>query len=380
MHSFSILLRNLAYLSRFEGGLEESLIRLAYASVPNWGVGLQSRAWDSTDLLVSLIQSDPSMDFLPFLFEQTDSVGILDLVTRYWNTDCYDPSTSLALLHIAETILLVAPTPREEFQRLMDQATTIVTSLLQHDPSLVASRQYLRWILIKINNETSGKHAPFSRVDPPVGSPGVFLVPNHALCLPLYVPCQSEVPTLLDRKPRADLIPFLKTALDGSRSLGDYETEVMCLQALIRVSEEPTSLYDELAQLQKDTQEDIQGCLQTQLSKYIFCRDQTSRAALREDINNLPCGESFPNLLMWAREMVLRALSTTTAEASLHLTLASSFAAQKDIPTKYRVFMKLAENLQQDRLSTFSGDQTSSRGLKYTKSSRIEVVEPRMYR
>ena len=336
--------------------------------------------WDSTDLLVSLVQSDPSMTFLPVLFGQSDSSGILDMAIRCWHAHYQEPSTSLALLEIAETILLVAPKPREEFRYLVDKSTTIVSTLLQNDPSLVASRQYLRWMLIKIWYESYGKDERPSVIDSPVGNPGVFLVPYHALCLPIYVPCQSESPTLLDRKKRTDLVPFIRTTLDGARSFGDYDTEALCLQALVRESAEPEPIYDELAQLQRHTQEDIQGCLQTLLSKYIFCRDQQSRTALRDQIVSLQCGESFPNTLLWARAMILRALSVSTAEAFLHYERAKSLVYYRDISKEYRPFMRLVEQLQRVNLNAFSEDQRTRRALRYDMSNRYEVHQPSTHR
>jgi hypothetical protein len=332
----AILLQNKVYISRFWDGCDATLLHDTHNGVPYRDLLLEGQIWDCRDVLAALVQSDPRLNVLPSLFGEGDALGLLDINVKHWESDSRDKSTALAILDITEAIMLASPGPKEQFRRLLEKATLHVSSLVQDDPDLVASRQYLRWMLAKLSFELYDERPP---LDTPAGSPGMFLTLHPVFRLPLYVPYQSEMPTLFNRKPRPDLIPLIKTALDGARSMADYETEVMCLQALIYGTEQPAAIYDDLAQLQKNTQGDIQGCLQTYLSKYIFCNDHDSRVALREDILNLRYSEGFPTTLLWARAMILRALSVSEAEASIYLELATNLSLEPEVSSDYRSFM-----------------------------------------
>jgi hypothetical protein len=336
LQSLATLLQNKVYISRFWDGCDASLLHDTHNGVPYADLLREGQIWDCRDVLAALIQSDPRLNVLPSLFGESDALGLLDINIKHWESDASDKSTTLAILDITEAIMLASPGPKEQFRRLLEKATLHVSSLVQDDPDLVASRQYLRWMLAKLSFELYDERPP---LDTPAGSPGMFLTLHPVFRLPLYVPYQSEMPTLFNRKPRPDLIPLIKTALDGAKSMADYETEVMCLQALIYGTEQPAAIYDDLARLQKETQGDIQGCLQTYLSKYIFCNDHNSRIALREDILNLRYSEGFPTTLLWARAMILRALSVSEAEASIYLELATNFSLEPEVSSDYRSFM-----------------------------------------
>jgi len=67
--------------------------------------------------------------------------------------------------------------------------------------------------------------------------------------------------------------------------------------------------------LQKSVQADLQGWLESSLFRYIFCRDQKSRDCLREEIMSVGDFANFDPGLVWARYMVLRALSPSENEA-----------------------------------------------------------------
>jgi hypothetical protein len=328
------MLHNLAYTSRFRESPHFSLVRDIHNVMPYTDLLHKGQIWDYRDILTGLIQSDPNLSLLPSLFGESDTVGLLDLNIKHLEADLVDQSTNLAILDITETILLTAHRPKDQFQRLLEKATTLVSSLVQDDPDLVASRQYLRWMLAKLSVEIQERlgMGPYS------GSPGLFLTHYSVWCLPLYVPCESEMPTPFNVKLRPDRIPFIKTAIDGARSIQDHNTEVLCLQALIFETENPLAIFDELARLQKDTQGDMQGCLQTYLSRYVFCRDQSSRSTLRKDILSLRYSDNFPSVLLWARAMILRALAESTGEASSYLSLAARHAFTIEVPEKYRSF------------------------------------------
>lgn len=105
--------------------------------------------------------------------------------------------------------------------------------------------------------------------------------------------------------------------LKAGREIGDLETEVLCLKQLITHSRDPTKLFDELIQLQKSVQNDIEGNLDTCLSKYVICRDEHSRITPLQEILFTNDYANFNPQLTWMRSMVLRALAHSKYEANL---------------------------------------------------------------
>ncbi|KAJ4347843.1 uncharacterized protein N0V89_009213 [Didymosphaeria variabile] len=313
LQTMIISLRNLGYMSRFGAGVDESLVRRAFSLLPLADLMREEKSWDFRDSFVSLVQADPGQELLSDLFGASLPVYLVDTVLKKW--EAYAPyseiSTKLAFLDMAESVLFES-SPNDESWRLLDKITEIMSSLLQRDGALMKSRQYIRWILLKVAYEARGRREALASTPP--GNPGMFSNAGNFLRLLLYAPCYSETPTLSKPKHENDPEPFLKIALDAARAIQDYETEVLCLQALTRFSAEPKAFYDQLAQLQQHTQHDIQGCLRTLLSSYMYCTDEISRAKLKRDITSLGHRRGFLPSLRWTRAMILRSLSVSDVE------------------------------------------------------------------
>ncbi|KAL6704377.1 hypothetical protein ACN47E_008229 [Coniothyrium glycines] len=335
LQSVLLSLRNLGNSARYEDGIDRDVLKRAFSVIPYSELSQQGQVWDCRDIFVSLAQCAGSMEHIPWVYGAKGYIGLLDRATSRWDLASTDVSTLLAALDIAEAILFTGYAEKDTFQRLLQRVTNLISSLLQADPALVASRQYIRWTLAKVLCEVHGKESMWG-FDDSQKNPGVFICQPQTLAPPIYLPRRLEKPSATARVIRQDLVPFLRTALDAARALGDHETEVMCLQALIHQTEDPTSFYDDLIRLQQATQ-DEQGCLATYLSKYVFCTNVESRDALKQDILALDYSDNYPSMLLWARAMILRALSATRTESYQHLraALAVDFT---HVPDRYRAF------------------------------------------
>jgi hypothetical protein len=88
---------------------------------------------------------------------------------------------------------------------------------------------------------------------------------------------------------------------------------------LILQAEEPADLFEDLINLQKTVQNDNRSLLKTCLSKYLICHDKESRDTLREEILSIKDDFGLHPTWLWAKRMVLRALSHSQHEAELLL-------------------------------------------------------------
>jgi hypothetical protein len=335
LQSLATLLRNNAYVSRFDQSSHSGWIGDTHRVIPYQDLVRQGQIWDYRDIFTALVESDSKLASLPSLFGGYDALELLKINMKFWESDPTDESTKLAILDIIHAILFAAPMPIGHSRQMIEEAQRLVSALVQDDLSLVASRQYIRWMVAKLSSELyNGKKQLIFASE----SPGTYLMMYHRLLPPLYVPCQSETPNLLKRKPRSELIPMIRTALDEAKSIQDYETAVLCYHALIYGTEDPVAIVQELAYFQQETQGDMQGCLETHLSRYAFCRDQNSRLALRSDILNLRYSKNYPRVLQWARAMVLRSLALSTAEVAQYYSMALRLVVDTDFPAEYRTF------------------------------------------
>lgn len=358
-------LRNLGYVTRFEDELEPShddLIRYAFSLLPMDVLLCEELVWDYRDLFISLVQIDPSLGLAAELFGQDLCTHLVDTVMAQLEGPSQTTSTKLALLDMAESVLLARP-PSDKSWKLLDQATELISSLLQQDGNLVKSRQYVRWILARVNHEVYGR-ADGRCFVPPAGTPGLFHDLASGLPFPIYVPCHSEVPILTRPKSEHDPVSFIESALDAARSLQDYETEALCLQALTHFAAEPARFYEQLARLQKDTQQDLQGCLHTYLASYIYCRDQESRTQLRQNIIKLGYIKNLPPVLIWARAMILRAFSLSAEEEMSYFEEAEEAVYTLALPPDCSSFMRAILRRQKPR-NPVSRPRSSRRQREY---------------
>lgn len=344
---------------RFYNGEKKNVVWDAYEAIPLSKLLARGQVWDYRDLFISLISLDPRLWHLPVLFGERTILSLFETVMSAWGTNSYDEATNLALIDIAESMLFSTMLHGDLARLILYQTTDMISSMLRFTPSLILSRQYFRWLVIKSAYELDGA-AGLSQIDQKTDHT-VILFEDNILSLPIIIPSVFGFMGTRPRKPRPGLVANIKVALEGARTLGDYETEEMCLKTLIFESEESETLYDELSNLQKDVQHDIQGCLQTYLSQYMTCADLDAATSLYRKIMKIRVADNFPVVLRWARALILRALSATRSEASHWLREAVQCAAEQDMADQYVEFMRSVEESHMKEINyTFEG----SRGVR----------------
>jgi hypothetical protein len=139
-------------------------------------------------------------------------------------------------------------------KRCLEQARDIAASIKEHDPEMIKSRPYIRWILIQeelsrtLGYEEEGRKSHKSALDfyHLRRFPGLI---SWTGSLPIYIPVADENPgSHVSHFSERDT-ELLQNALRASEELGDYDTQVMCLKELICRSNEPTALFDKLTHL-----------------------------------------------------------------------------------------------------------------------------------
>jgi hypothetical protein len=244
---------------------------------------------------------------------------------RDWNLEEYDASSYLATLDILVTLCdhlfcdLRSRLDQKYIERansLAERARRFSTCIRDNNPEYIKSRPYLRWILAEAELE---RHLARFRYDAEsvgkrlAGFPGITWWPS---ALPIYIPIKFENPGWQASTLQGNSTALLKTGLDASRDLGDYRMEANFLRELACRSENPQELLTELGNLQKLTQGDIVGYLETCLTKFLLAHDEAQLQALRDELTGFEEQfSSLPNatktledsLMEWCKRKVQRA-------------------------------------------------------------------------
>lgn len=280
----------------------------------------QGRIWDFKDIFIGAVYYYGEKEACDKIFGSFGgSETPLKRILLDWSTAIYDESTNLALLDILVSLALMriqSPAIVADAKCLVDQAGDLASDTVQYHPNGLKSRQYIRWILAKVAVNNYQDILSSSQLS---DLPGVFLTDIPVMGLPIYISAAFETPdwNLLCRPPKSS--KTLQMALEVARQLGDLETEALCLSQLVAHSADPAELFDELINLQKTVQKDIQQLLRTCLSKYPICRDKQTRDALREELLLVSDDAILHPDLVWAKKMILRALAHSPQEANLWL-------------------------------------------------------------
>lgn len=277
------------------------------------------------------------------IFKRDRGLPWEDQIIQRWSTALYaDESATLALLDILVSIVLVTP-PTADLQEkstlvfarsCINKAGDLIPPIIKDYPRSVKSRQYLRWILAKVAVtdclDTSPSYLA-SKV------PGMLRRRTFG-DLYIYIAAASETPDWDLLYVPSNSIKELQMVLETAKELEDHQTEVLCLKQLILHSLDPLKYFDELIHLQRSVQHDLHGWLQTSVSKYIICRDQISREALRKEILSIRDYEDLDKDLLFSARMVLKALANSNDESKKWLDEASSLISTQ--PQPIRNFMK----------------------------------------
>jgi hypothetical protein len=249
----------------------------------------QGRIWDFHDLVVLLPTIEDVKALTHDIFRK-EFIPSLETMVSDWSDSVhgYDSSTTMALLSILTHIIL-SPIQASEHEciAVFKLCLPLAISVMENDPANLRSRPYLRLLLAKSRfAETASRRAIDTLASHLQSSPGVCYSPEIAL-LPLYVPSGDEIPEWTPSDQSSELKDPVRLVLRSATELGDYETEVMAHQELIRLSSDPRDDLDRLCDLQLSRQGDLNGFSLSLASKYFVATTQQAREELSTSISHL---------------------------------------------------------------------------------------------
>lgn len=277
----------------------------------------EDRIWDFRDVFVAVCTSYGTKNALDaFLGYPSPIEGLL----LDWQSDLHDESTDLALLDLLSFMALAtdyntSPDAGQLTETCLHLAEPIGNSLLDNFPHTIHSRPFVQWVVAKSVVESgTGKFKYLTN------HRGHTVFPKFEPGMPYYVPVYRENPGWMS----PDLIPIarqsLQMALSTSRDIRDYRTEARCLQELALRTRDPSRPLQELADLQKSKQHDMDGYLATCLTRYLTCGNAETKSALLEDIESFGSWEDPSDLInparAAARDVLWRALSVNSEDDS----------------------------------------------------------------
>lgn len=267
---------------------------------------VQGRIWDFKDLYVATVAAfSDSEDTLVFGTDDIKRSLIDD-----WISEEGDESTNLALLDV----LLEAAQLRSYFP---NEAKSRAEAIIAHSPTVMRSRSFVRWILANAADAFSGEKKGdddswLAFKTHLQGFPGVVWNTGSRFLPGVYVPRNTENPGWVAPELSPGMAEPIQLALNLAKELKDYNAQVACYKLLIFQSQDPTQLFQELAQLQKSKQGDSKGHLETLLSSYLVCKDRSSKERLLEELGQT--GDWGDNTILrdgltyWARDFIERAV------------------------------------------------------------------------
>ncbi|KAL6364430.1 hypothetical protein LRP88_01831 [Fusarium phalaenopsidis] len=273
----------------------------------------QGRIWDFRDLFTTActcfgIKSTEEQFF--------GSGTIFKALEDDWdNIAADDESTMLAVVDILTTMALLSirqaevGTPCETY---LSRASSLVEAVISASPSCAKSRPILRFMIAQSSlylRTGRASHSAYNYLDNFLG----FGAYQSEVDLPYYVPIGKENPGWEPPDlPKSSFEP-LEMALKASKELKDYQTQAQCLKELALWSREPSEFFEDLARLQTESQEDMEGYLSTCLSRYLVEKDKDAKAKLLKELNGFGTWQATGNLISpdkaCARDIIQQALS-----------------------------------------------------------------------
>lgn len=324
----------------------------------------QGRVWDFRDLFTASVNYiRPDKLLLDFYAPRLEHASLFDILVEDWSCDIFDESTSLALLDVMVAMYPIsAMDPPDSFlpvHQWLEHTENIASLIAKTDADLLMTRSYLRWSLAKLRLSTA--RGP-SEATNPSPYPGQIIFDDVPHFLPVYAPTGWEMADWASLALPSHANANIELILNAAKHLGDLDTHSLCCQMLIIHSKDPLVHVKGLTDLQRTTQHDIHGLLNTLLFKYMLCKDTDSRKHLRSEIMYIEHGDNFEKPLRWALYMVLRALSDTDRSQSW-LDMAKSL--YKDLPTF------IQEHIKEETHDV--GRQERKEDSKYPKKGKTRI-------
>ncbi|KAI0127470.1 hypothetical protein BJ170DRAFT_373681 [Xylariales sp. AK1849] len=263
----------------------------------------QGRVWDLHDIMLSMVYVASINDILENLFDGVDVRRGLRALIADWQGPIHehDASTNIALLGILTSLVLEYlfsfKGHDEMIEGFLNQSMPLAMWIMENDPSSMKSRPYLRWLLAKAQytNENGPNEVDAFLKGLSESEPGV-VYHNNRRALPQYVPVKAENPGWKLKDAAVEFVNPVSLAVKISRDLGDFQTEALALQELIRLSANPQHVFDELCSLQK-TVWDNDSYVDTLVSTYLLADTEDARKRLRDEMSEQTSSDGYTDYL-----------------------------------------------------------------------------------
>lgn len=278
----------------------------------------QGRIWDFRDFFLALL---PWFDFsiASVMEEIFDTPGYSRRLLDDWINDMndVDEATTLALLDLIVSVLyrnLRTSSKLEMLEQWTSDAHYLAHNLRSNHAGCMKSRTFARWILVEAANLVSNEFGGFESAIRKTHSSAPGFTFAWGIGVPVYVPAATENPCWqMPGVPSERKEPIIMAAR-LAKELQDHQTEELCLELLIIVSEDPAVHFEQLSHLQNSVQRNRLGFLWTCLSRYLISRDTATKRQLLEDLNSFPDwvdrGALFDPPACFARDFIRGALSS----------------------------------------------------------------------
>lgn len=292
----------------------------------------EQRAWDFRDMFMALINLDDLglLQSPNFFFDSETPTDFWGRIKEDWLTGNPEVSVYLALLDLSSSMvmMLISYKGAAEWAReALEFADELGEKVMELWPEQTGTRPYLMWLVAKaatavfqkgVTSDGTYEGAPCF-----ASEPGLVILPisNTMIpALPFYIPIKAENPgwSVPAMPPFAERT--LRVVYGIAKGLENYALQAACICELAIRSEKPSTLMDELAEVQR-VQGDLYGRLETCLAKYLVCQDEESKLTLRHELASFGYWEdvtylsNFQALLVATRDVQLRALSPTDMAA-----------------------------------------------------------------
>lgn len=247
----------------------------------------QERFWELKDLIAEIANVSIDDAWLRmFASAYGDDSSLQEMIDDF-TPGPYDESSYLALLDVL-VALSGFPFSKQSFTdpdslsatgHILQWARQVVSAIETKSPDLVKSRPYIRWILAeaehsrRLEGDVIRQH--FSRF------PGVTV---YRSLVPIYIPRACENPGWPEVHACPQYTRLVQIALRTARAMGDFQSEVLCLQELICRSSHPRELFEQLKQRQRQIEGNSIAYRQTCLSMYLL-QDMGSSHSLEALLN-----------------------------------------------------------------------------------------------
>lgn len=301
------------------------------------------RVWDLRDISMARMLT-PEVDISNDWSDDPDIRRRVQGLITDWSgvAEEKDTSTILALLDILMSFILdelMTITGTDDLiEDILDQCAPLVFAIIEKDPTSMRSRPFMRWMLAKSRfTHTKGSGYIESQRQNLRSSEGITFYTKRTR-LPQYIPLKDETPGWIPNQPPPDYEDSAKIVAKTSKSLGDFQTESIALQELIKLSANPAKEFRELSNLQKLAQGDLYNYSKTLISKYLICNTDDLRNDLKAEISGLFSMSFFSNCLdvvdSWTLRMVQYALEGEGPTAKQALEAADK--TYRELPEGFR--------------------------------------------